>query len=100
MASGSSRGGVRQAALISALAASVFLASGCMTMSESECRTANWEQVGQQDGIAHGIRPRIDQLRDQCRAYGVVPDEEKYMTGWRYGYAEYQRRMVGSECCR
>ena len=90
---------MRTAALISALAAGL-LVSGCASMSETECRAADWQKIGEYDGNVLGLRSRIDQLVDQCKAYGVVPNEEQYLAGWRYGYAEYQRRMVGSECCR
>jgi hypothetical protein len=88
-----------RAATTSFLLAAALLA-GCAAMTESECRTTNWQALGELDGGAYGMRPRIDLLTQQCRAYNVTPAEAEYMAGWAYGYAEYQRRVVGSECCR
>jgi outer membrane murein-binding lipoprotein Lpp len=95
MASGNWIAAVCTAALTS------LLLAGCATpLSESECRTADWQKIGEYDGNVLGLRARIDQLAYQCKAYGVEVNEAQYMAGWQYGYAEYQRRMVGSECCR
>ena len=68
-------------------------------MTEHECRTTDWQALGQLDGGAYGMRPRIDLLAEQCRAWNVTPAEAEYMAGWAHGYAEFQRRVVGSECC-
>jgi len=77
----------------------VLAASGCAQISESECRTADWYQIGHRDGDVYGIRPRIDQLAYQCQAFGVQAQEPIYMAGWVDGYREYLIRMNGSECC-
>lgn len=84
---------------ISLVLAAACLASGCAQMSESDCRAADWYQIGHRDGDVYGIRPRIDQYAYQCRAHGVQAAEPSYMAGWVDGYREYLIRMNGSECC-
>ncbi|HTM59996.1 MAG TPA: hypothetical protein VL199_06520 [Burkholderiales bacterium] len=74
-------------------------AAGCAQMSETECRAADWYQIGHADGDIYGIRPRIDQLAYQCQAFGVQAQEPIYIAGWVDGYREYLIRMNGSECC-
>ena len=91
-------GSWKRAALTAALTS--LLLGGCAGMSESECRSTNWQALGELDGGVYGTRPRIDQYAHQCRAYSVEASEKEYMAGWQYGYGEYLRRMNGSECCR
>ena len=73
--------------------------AGCAQMSEAECRSADWYQLGHRDGDVYGLRPQIDQYAHLCRAYGVSAQEPVYMTGWVDGYREFLIRMNGSECC-
>ena len=75
------------------------LFAGCMHMSESECRSADWYQVGYRDGDNFGLRPQVDQYAYLCQAYGVQAPEPTYMAGWVDGHREFEHRMSGSECC-
>lgn len=82
--------------------AAAALAAGCAQITEPECRTANWYQIGEQDGNIWGMRPRIDQLPYQCSGFGVVAGEKSekdYMTGWVDGYREWTKRVHSSDCC-
>ena len=88
----------RTAARISAALACALFA-GCMHMSESECRSADWYQVGYRDGDNFGLRPQVDQYAYLCQAYGVQAPEPTYMAGWVDGHREFEHRMSGSECC-
>ena len=77
-----------------------LLFAGCMHMSESECRSTDWYQIGYRDGDTYGLRPQVDQYAYQCRAFGVPPAAENtYMAGWVDGFRECNRRVMGSECC-
>jgi len=67
------------------------IAAGCASMSESECRSANWYQRGEQDGVA-GLQPRIDVYSSQCTRYGVPPPTADYMQGWESGNFEHVKR--------
>ena len=72
------------------------LAAGCASMSENQCRTANWYQQGETDGLL-GQQARLDQYKYQCAKYQVLPVENDYLAGWSDGYAEYNRRVGGSK---
>jgi hypothetical protein len=67
-------------------------------MSESECRSADWYQVGYRDGDIYGLRPQIDQYAWQCRPWIQVAEND-YLRGWTEGYRENRIRTSGSECC-
>ena len=68
-------------------------------MTETECRSVNWYDIGERDGNAYGMRPRIDQYAHQCSAFGVQAVESDYMRGWVDGYREWTRRVHASDCC-
>jgi hypothetical protein len=70
-----------------------------MSMSESECRGADWYQLGERDGLHYGLRPHIDQYAYLCDRYGVQASEKDYMAGWVDGYREFIRRSTGADCC-
>lgn len=72
----------------------IFLAftAGCASLSESDCRSADWQARGWQDGLS-GNRAQIELYAEQCSPFGVTPDEKQYMAGWSLGYAEWNRRV-------
>jgi hypothetical protein len=75
-------------ALALCLAAAV---GGCVQMSENECRSADWTQLGVRDGIS-GNQPRIEVYAHQCDRYRVRAAEKDYLDGWWLGHAEYVHR--------
>lgn len=87
----------RTSAIALALAAAA-LAGGCAQMTENECRSADWYQVGYQDADPYGQRPQIDRYAYQCKAWITVPEAD-YLRGWQEGYWEFSKKMTGSECC-
>lgn len=81
-------------------AACALAAAGCAQMTETECKAADWYPIGYRDGDIYGLRPQVDQYAYQCRAFGVQPTAENtYMAGWIDGFREWNRRVMGSECC-
>jgi hypothetical protein len=73
-----------------------LLLGGCAaaTLSENECRGANWYERGWNDALM-GNRPRIDLYNEQCSRFGAAPSESDYLAGWSAGYAEWNRRVSG-----
>jgi len=63
----------------------VLLVPGCATMSEGECRSANWFAVGLEDGARGTELDRLGAHRSTCAEYGVVPDAARYAEGRREG---------------
>jgi hypothetical protein len=72
----------------------VLFLAGCAGMTEDQCRSASWAQIGERDGV-YGNRPWIDQYQHQCSRYSVPVAEKDYMEGWWVGNADYQRRTQG-----
>ncbi|HUR39634.1 MAG TPA: DUF2799 domain-containing protein [Verrucomicrobiae bacterium] len=72
-----------------ALAASALLAS-CASMSDRECRSGNWREVGRADG-AKGLPAggELPKHRKACSDHGVTPDLAAYRTGHAEGLASY-----------
>jgi len=71
------------------------LLAGCNTLSEKECRSADWVRIGQQDG-ANGYTPaRLDDHAKACGEIGVVPDGRAYARGREQGLVNYCQPMVG-----
>jgi hypothetical protein len=72
------------------------LVAGCVSMTEAECRSTNWYQLGERDGLIYGMRPQIDQYAHQCSQFGVQPAEKDYITGWTDGYREHEKRIAAT----
>lgn len=82
--------------LYSAVLLGVLLA-GCAAMSDNECRSATWYEIGERDALVYGLRPQIDLYAEQCRRHGVEVSENGYLAGWFYGERERALRMSGAE---
>ena len=64
---------------------------GCAVMNASECRDANWFDVGFRDGDSG--QQRWDVLYDhECGKHGVVVDAKAYATGWQDGRWAFEQR--------
>ena len=69
--------------------AAALLAGGCTVMSESECRSANWEVVGERDGREGREWSQLARYYDACSAVGVTPDPDEYRAGYDRGLESY-----------
>ena len=78
-----------------ALSLACAVLAGC-AMTEMQCRTANWAELGQRDG-SMGMQPQVDQYLHQCGALGVKVADQDYMTSWRDAHREFIYRTSGSE---
>lgn len=63
------------------LALSALLLSGCASLSENQCRTADWESIGYQDGSRGYDAGRIGNHSEACAEYGIKADRELYEEG-------------------
>ena len=66
-----------------------FALSGCATLSEGECRTADWYQIGRQDGSNGYERARLFKHREACGEYGIRPQPKPYYAGREAGLRQY-----------
>lgn len=71
---------------------SVFVAlvvTSCSTLSKDECKTANWQTIGYEDGSRGYKASRIGQHRSACAEYGIQPDLTTYNKGREEGLHHY-----------
>lgn len=80
--------------LLCAAAAATLLA-GCASMSESECRVADWGRVGLADGSRGERESRLADYTEDCGKVGVVPDATAYRKGWDTGIASFCTAING-----
>lgn len=69
--------------------ACLALLCGCSTLSEQECRSADWYQLGAKDGQQGEPANLLDEHKESCKSYGVRPDESRYLEGREAGLKEY-----------
>ena len=62
---------------------------GCASLSENECRTASWEQIGYGDGSRGAARNREAAHVDACLEYGIAMDHEAWEAGYEQGLDLY-----------
>ena len=69
--------------------ACIVLLSGCSTLSEKECRTADWHQLGVSDGRQGKQTSLLNEHKESCTKYGINPNEERYLAGREVGLRQY-----------
>jgi len=72
-----------------------LLGSGCATLSEPECRNADWYMIGMEDGMKGLLPSRIGNHREACAKYNVVPDVNAYRNGHAQGTRQYCTESSG-----
>jgi hypothetical protein len=86
--SGDGRSPRPRASPLVALAAALMLA-GCASLSEKECRNANWGEIGRQDGRGGQTLERLSDHTEACRKLGIAPDEPLWRAGRIEGLRQY-----------
>ena len=71
------------------LTAIIILLTGCSSMTEQECLTANWLDQGFRDGRSGQPVTRIADHRKACAKVGVLPDQVLYVQGRDQGIVHY-----------
>lgn len=69
--------------------------SGCASLSEDECRTADWGRLGQQDGANGYAESRIASHAEACNKIGILPNATAWRAGWDQGLQTYCTPAVG-----
>ena len=73
---------------LAVLAAALVLGS-CATLNESECRSADWYQLGARDGTDGAARSRIEDHRKACAEFGLAADDAAWSKGYEDGLLDY-----------
>mgnify|MGYP001563971797 FL=1 len=66
-----------------------FLVGACATLKKEECLTADWYQIGYEDGAKGYPLSRIGKHRKACAKHGVAPDMAVYEQGRHRGLVEF-----------
>jgi gas vesicle protein len=66
-----------------------LLTSGCATMDKPECRQADWQMIGIEDGAKGHPVSYIGNHRKACAEYGVQPDLAQYQLGHQAGLTQF-----------
>ena len=66
-----------------------FAVGGCSSLSEKECRTADWESIGYIDGTRGYNSGRIADHEEACTKINIKPDRKLYEEGRNRGLEEY-----------
>lgn len=74
---------------IAAAIVAVGAVASCATLNEDECRSVNWEQLGQQDGLAGRASSYVEQHRSACSEHGLPVDDRQWSVGWERGIRLY-----------
>lgn len=72
-----------------ALLGALTLLSGCATLSEGQCRTLGWEQLGRMDGRQGYPASRLYKHNKACAEYGIAVDDRSYQQGREHGLLDY-----------
>ena len=67
----------------------LLLLSGCATLNESECRSADWRTIGMEDGGKGLPLTTVGRHRKACAEFGVKPDAEAYRLGYADGVVSF-----------
>jgi Protein of unknown function (DUF2799) len=71
------------------LALALLMLSGCASMSESECKVADWGRVGRDDGARGESEQRIAAYTEDCGKIGIRPNAVAYRQGWDVGILSF-----------
>ncbi len=72
----------------SALLALITALAGCAGMSDTDCRGANWYDVGYRDGQFR-LQSQASVYTQRCAANGVQIDEARYAEGLQHGRYDF-----------
>ena len=79
----------RQTLALATTLLALGILSGCATMSQDECRMADWYSVGFEDGVRGAGADNIGKHREACAEHGIAPDFDRYQAGRDSGLVEF-----------
>lgn len=74
-----------------ALTTSLLVLAGCASMSDTECRSANWYDLGYRDA-RFKLQSQDTLYVQQCARHGVDIDIARYGQGFRQGRWDFPDR--------
>lgn len=71
--------------------------ASCASISEGECVSGNWSDIGYQDGVKGKSRGKLADYTKTCAKYGVQPNRDAYLTAFESGLVKYCTYEQGLE---
>lgn len=71
--------------------------AGCASISEGECVSGSWSDIGYKDGVNGKARDKLADYAKTCSKYGVQPDRTAYLTAFESGLVKYCTYEQGFE---
>jgi len=71
------------------LLSTMFIASGCASMSKTDCLRADWTRQGIEDGRKGSSTAILDRHSKACAKVSVVPNKALYLEGHAQGVRAY-----------
>ncbi len=82
--------------------ASIYLLSGCATLSKEECMVGDWQAIGYNDGVAGYHSERLASHAKACAKASIAPDYQAWERGRQLGLKQYctttSAYNVGKQC--
>ena len=78
----------------------LFAFTSCATMSEDQCKTANWQEIGKNDGMRGLSSSLISDHSKACEKHGIKADPAAYKLGYESGVRSYCTAENGFEVGR
>ena len=69
----------------------LIVLAACATLSEDQCRSGNWYEIGLADGANGYDQKQLDRHAKACTDYGIAPDHEDWERGRQDGLPTYCR---------
>jgi hypothetical protein len=74
---------------LSLLLFAASLLGGCASLSKSECRAADWYDIGIRDGASGRQEEYVIEHAQACERVGVAPDRDRWLAGRERGLERY-----------
>ncbi len=69
--------------------------SACATLDKSECKNADWQIIGLEDGAKGRAVTYIGNHRKACAEHGIKPNLDQYQIGHQAGLTQFCTAEVG-----
>lgn len=73
----------------------VIFISGCASLSQSECISANWYDLGAQNALSGKKSNYVAEHTKACDEYAISPDFTLYKLGWLNGQSQFCNAASG-----
>tara|TARA_B100000029_G_C17308765_1_gene863543 strand:- start:334 stop:726 length:393 start_codon:yes stop_codon:yes gene_type:complete len=69
--------------------------SGCASLTEHECKVANWYKIGLKDGQKGHTEDQIKDHKKACAKVKITPDSKQYKKGREIGLQDFCTESTG-----